>query len=86
MGEARRRAAAGNGGADPDRPVQVRVRVVRSIKLEPVPADHVVMLILGDTAPELAAPLSVAEARQLAAALLGHAEALARDAPRIITP
>jgi hypothetical protein len=63
-----------------------RVRVVPNIRLQNVDADRVVMLMLGEQEPELAAGLSASDARQLAGALLQHAEQLEKDAPRIILP
>ena len=63
-----------------------RVRVVPTIRLQNVDADHVVMIVLGDKMPELCAALSSAEARTLAQALIQHADLLDKDAPRIIVP
>jgi hypothetical protein len=68
-------------------PLQKRVRVVRDVRLENVESEGVTMLMLGERAPELAAPMSPAEARKLAAALVAHADAVERaSGSRIILP
>ncbi len=75
MGEHRRRL---NGRPYVDlRPKpKPRVRVVGNALLEDVPADGVVMLLLGDPEPEIACAMTPDQARQLADALVKHAESV----------
>lgn len=87
MGQHKLPPAARNGRGVPT-PLPRRIRVVHDIRLENVDADRVTMLLIGEKAPELAAAMSPAESRKLAAALVAHAEAIekAGGGSRIIIP
>lgn len=96
MGQARRRQLAMggtgtlaeqvralNGGGIP-KLNETRVPIVSNIKLENV-QDHTLM-ILGEKRPLLATALTPDKARELAAALLVHADQIEASKPRIILP
>jgi len=67
-------------------PGAVQVKVVANIRLENVPGDRVTMMLLGDTMPEIAVALPPDKARELAAALIVHAEQVDAMGRRIILP
>lgn len=85
MGEARMRRVNGEANGHQVQPHRVkRLRVVPNIKLEN--RDGLVVMMLGDDIPELATSMSPDIARQLAAAIIDHAERLEADGPRIFIP
>ena len=91
MGESRRRALMGRppgleGTNGHTKIAELKVRVVANIKLESVPADGALMMMLGDRVPEIAVAMTPADARKLATALLEHATQLEQASRRIILP
>ena len=90
MGEAKQRHLNGGGlhrvppsGLPPG--TLPRIRVVPNIKIETLPAQGVVMMMLGDERPELGAALDPDKARELARALVAGADRIKPES-RIIIP
>jgi len=67
-------------------PGAIQVKVVGNIRLENVPGEGLTMMLLGDQMPEIAVALPPDKARELAAALVVHAEEMEARARRIILP
>ena len=89
MGEAKRRQLAdalGTGNGFGHRITQKRIRVVANIRIETLKDQRGVIMMLGDTEPELATGMTPEQARQLAAALIQHAEQAEIETPKIIIP
>lgn len=63
-----------------------RLRVVGEIRIEVLPNDRVVMLMLGDRVPELATALDADHCRKVAEALVKYAVQLDAMPGRIILP
>lgn len=64
------------GGPKPKKPEMQQIRLVHNLRLEPVPDDGVLILMIGDEVPELGMALLKQHCLKLGMELLAHADRL----------